>query len=150
MKPISRSVLITLSSFADYEWPFPSVLCPIWIYLDVLFSTASIMHLCAISLDRYIAIRNPIQHSRTNSRARAKVKITAAWTISVGKSLYYIIYESKEDKTLSLLYFCSEFQQTRRMRSTKLRDNSRIFVEICISLFLIKSIPGVHHQWLWS
>ncbi|XP_026789329.2 5-hydroxytryptamine receptor 2A [Pangasianodon hypophthalmus] len=71
----------------NYTWPFPSALCPIWIYLDVLFSTASIMHLCAISLDRYIAIRNPIQHSRTNSRARARVKITAAWTISVGISM---------------------------------------------------------------
>uniref|UniRef100_A0A8C6SFQ7 5-hydroxytryptamine (serotonin) receptor 2A, genome duplicate a n=1 Tax=Neogobius melanostomus TaxID=47308 RepID=A0A8C6SFQ7_9GOBI len=35
-----------------YSWPLPAVLCPIWIYLDVLFSTASIMHLCAISLDR--------------------------------------------------------------------------------------------------
>uniref|UniRef100_A0A8B9LTV4 5-hydroxytryptamine receptor 2A n=1 Tax=Astyanax mexicanus TaxID=7994 RepID=A0A8B9LTV4_ASTMX len=56
----------------NYRWPFPFVLCPIWIYLDVLFSTASIMHLCAISLDRYIAIRNPIQHSRSNSRARAR------------------------------------------------------------------------------
>ncbi|XP_066521610.1 5-hydroxytryptamine receptor 2A isoform X2 [Hoplias malabaricus] len=71
----------------DYKWPFPPALCPIWIYLDVLFSTASIMHLCAISLDRYIAIRNPIQHSRSNSRARARVKITAAWTISVGISM---------------------------------------------------------------
>ncbi|XP_056606038.1 5-hydroxytryptamine receptor 2A [Triplophysa dalaica] len=66
-----------------YTWPLPSALCPVWIYLDVLFSTASIMHLCAISLDRYIAIRNPIHHSRSNSLTRARVKITAAWTISV-------------------------------------------------------------------
>ncbi|KAL6032613.1 hypothetical protein STEG23_032408 [Scotinomys teguina] len=36
----------------DYVWPLPRYLCPVWISLDVLFSTASIMHLCAISLDR--------------------------------------------------------------------------------------------------
>ncbi|KAI3356310.1 hypothetical protein L3Q82_017201 [Scortum barcoo] len=67
----------------DYGWPLPSDLCPIWIYLDVLFSTASIMHLCAISLDRYIGIRNPIHHSRFNSHTKARIKIMAVWTISV-------------------------------------------------------------------
>ncbi|XP_069389432.1 5-hydroxytryptamine receptor 2A [Paralichthys olivaceus] len=71
----------------DYGWPLPSDLCPIWIYLDVLFSTASIMHLCAISLDRYIAIRNPIHHSRFNSHNKARVKIMAVWTISAGISM---------------------------------------------------------------
>ncbi|KAL0969959.1 hypothetical protein UPYG_G00235200 [Umbra pygmaea] len=70
----------------DYVWPLPSALCPIWIYLDVLFSTASIMHLCAISLDRYVAIRNPIEHSRFNSRTKAMMKIAAVWTISIGVS----------------------------------------------------------------
>lgn len=73
---------------ADYGWPLPLNLCPIWIYLDVLFSTASIMHLCAISLDRYIAIRNPIHHSRFNSHTKARIKIMAVWTISVGKDTH--------------------------------------------------------------
>ncbi|XP_060688902.1 5-hydroxytryptamine receptor 2A-like isoform X1 [Hemiscyllium ocellatum] len=45
------------------------------------------MHLCAISLDRYIAIRNPIHHSRCNSRTKAFMKIIAVWTISVGISM---------------------------------------------------------------
>ncbi|KAM6978169.1 5-hydroxytryptamine receptor 2A [Tautogolabrus adspersus] len=71
----------------DYSWPLPSDICPIWIYLDVLFSTASIMHLCAISLDRYIGIRNPIHHSRFNSHTKARLKIMAVWTISVGISM---------------------------------------------------------------
>lgn len=76
-----------ISSFLpiDYAWPLPTALCPIWIYLDVLFSTASIMHLCAISLDRYVAIRNPIEHSRFNSRTKAMMKIAAVWTISIGE-----------------------------------------------------------------
>lgn len=75
---------------ADYAWPLPSTLCPIWIYLDVLFSTASIMHLCAISLDRYVAIRNPIEHSRFNSRTKAMMKIAAVWTISIGIDILMI------------------------------------------------------------
>ncbi|XP_051843278.1 5-hydroxytryptamine receptor 2A [Antechinus flavipes] len=77
----------TLTILYGYKWPLPTKLCAVWIYLDVLFSTASIMHLCAISLDRYIAIRNPIHHSRFNSRAKAFLKIIAVWTISVGISM---------------------------------------------------------------
>ncbi|XP_057181991.1 5-hydroxytryptamine receptor 2B [Triplophysa rosa] len=66
------------------RWPLPDFLCPIWLFLDVLFSTASIMHLCAISLDRYIAIKKPIQHSQFKSRAKALAKIALVWLISVG------------------------------------------------------------------
>lgn len=84
--------------YPDYSWPLPHVLCPMWIFLDVFFCTASIMHLCAISLDRYIGIRSPIQHSRTNSPYRAMTKIIAVWTISMGKSTLtehtYVIYQS--------------------------------------------------------
>ncbi|KAJ8374311.1 hypothetical protein SKAU_G00048910 [Synaphobranchus kaupii] len=65
-------------------WPLPGYLCPIWLFLDVLFSTASIMHLCAISLDRYIAIKRPIQHSQYKSRSKALAKITVVWLISIG------------------------------------------------------------------
>ncbi|XP_048833432.1 5-hydroxytryptamine receptor 2B [Brienomyrus brachyistius] len=65
-------------------WPLPEFLCPIWLFLDVLFSTASIMHLCAISLDRYVAIKRPIQHSQFKSRAKAMMKIAVVWLISIG------------------------------------------------------------------
>ncbi|KAM4771536.1 5-hydroxytryptamine receptor 2B [Rhinophrynus dorsalis] len=65
-------------------WPLPQCLCAIWLFLDVLFSTASIMHLCAISLDRYIAIKKPIQASQFNSRAKTLIKIAVVWVISAG------------------------------------------------------------------
>uniref|UniRef100_A0A4W4H4U3 5-hydroxytryptamine (serotonin) receptor 2C, G protein-coupled-like 2 n=1 Tax=Electrophorus electricus TaxID=8005 RepID=A0A4W4H4U3_ELEEL len=72
-----------ISILYNYTWPLPRVLCPMWLFLDVLFSTASIMHLCAISLDRYIGIRSPIQYSLNNSPCRAMGKIVVVWTISV-------------------------------------------------------------------
>ncbi|KAK9393648.1 5-hydroxytryptamine receptor 2C [Crotalus adamanteus] len=84
----------------DYAWPLPKQLCPIWISLDVLFSTASIMHLCAISLDRYVAIRNPIEHSRFNSRTKAIMKIAAVWTISMGISLPIPVIGLQDDSRL--------------------------------------------------
>ncbi|XP_015269608.1 PREDICTED: LOW QUALITY PROTEIN: 5-hydroxytryptamine receptor 2A [Gekko japonicus] len=86
-----------LTILYGYAWPLPRNLCAIWIYLDVLFSTASIMHLCAISLDRYIAIRNPIHHSRFNSRTKAFAKIIAVWTISVGISMPVPVFGLRDD-----------------------------------------------------
>lgn len=71
----------------DADWPLPEPLCPIWLFLDVLFSTASIMHLCAISLDRYIAIKKPIQHSQYKSRAKVMLKIALVWLISICKNM---------------------------------------------------------------
>ncbi|XP_062412856.1 5-hydroxytryptamine receptor 2B [Sardina pilchardus] len=76
--------LALLSVLFNSDWPLPEFLCPIWLFLDVLFSTASIMHLCAISLDRYIAIKRPIQHSQYKSRAKAMAKIALVWIISIG------------------------------------------------------------------
>jgi 5-hydroxytryptamine receptor 2 len=69
---------------SEAMWPLPLVLCPAWLFLDVLFSTASIMHLCAISVDRYIAIKKPIQANQYNSRATTFIKITVVWLISIG------------------------------------------------------------------
>ena len=43
------------------------------------------MHLCAISLDRYIAIKKPIQHSQYKSRTKAMMKIALVWLISIGE-----------------------------------------------------------------
>nr|7WC4_A Chain A, 5-hydroxytryptamine receptor 2A,5-hydroxytryptamine receptor 2A,5-hydroxytryptamine receptor 2A,Soluble cytochrome b562 [Homo sapiens]7WC5_A Chain A, 5-hydroxytryptamine receptor 2A [Homo sapiens]7WC6_A Chain A, 5-hydroxytryptamine receptor 2A,Soluble cytochrome b562 [Homo sapiens]7WC7_A Chain A, 5-hydroxytryptamine receptor 2A,5-hydroxytryptamine receptor 2A,Soluble cytochrome b562 [Homo sapiens]7WC8_A Chain A, 5-hydroxytryptamine receptor 2A,5-hydroxytryptamine receptor 2A,Soluble len=86
-----------LTILYGYRWPLPSKLCAVWIYLDVLFSTAKIWHLCAISLDRYVAIQNPIHHSRFNSRTKAFLKIIAVWTISVGISMPIPVFGLQDD-----------------------------------------------------
>ena len=38
-------------------WPFGAQFCDTWVAFDVMCSTASILNLCAISLDRYIHIK---------------------------------------------------------------------------------------------
>ncbi len=43
------------------------------------------MHLCAISLDRYIAIKRPIHYSQYKSRNKAMMKIALVWFISICK-----------------------------------------------------------------
>ena len=47
----------------DQKWPFGLDWCDLWHSIDVLASTASILNLCVISIDRYTAITDPIHYS---------------------------------------------------------------------------------------
>ncbi|KAF7260279.1 hypothetical protein EG68_02497 [Paragonimus skrjabini miyazakii] len=50
--------------------------------LDVLFCTASILNLVAISLDRYMAVTRPISYAKRNNLKRVRVSIAIVWTMS--------------------------------------------------------------------
>ncbi|XP_051540471.1 alpha-2B adrenergic receptor isoform X2 [Myxocyprinus asiaticus] len=63
-------------------WYFESVWCEIILALDVLFCTSSIMHLCAISLDRYLSISRPVQYATQRTPRRIKGAIMVVWLIA--------------------------------------------------------------------
>ncbi|XP_070537973.1 5-hydroxytryptamine receptor 2A-like [Ptychodera flava] len=70
------------------HWPYGLILCDMYTFFDVLCCTASIMHLCTISVDRYLAISSPIKHVShyRHSSLRVAVKILLVWIISIGLS----------------------------------------------------------------
>lgn len=63
-------------------WPFGEILCEIWASADVLWCTASILTLCVISIDRYIGVTRPLQHSSIITNRRAALIITFVWILS--------------------------------------------------------------------
>ncbi|KAK2891407.1 hypothetical protein Q8A67_014050 [Cirrhinus molitorella] len=63
-------------------WPF-GAFCDIWVAFDIMCSTASILNLCVISVDRYWAISSPFRYERKMTPRVAFVMIGAAWTLSV-------------------------------------------------------------------
>uniref|UniRef100_A0A3P9MI67 Alpha-2B adrenergic receptor n=1 Tax=Oryzias latipes TaxID=8090 RepID=A0A3P9MI67_ORYLA len=63
-------------------WVFSSIWCEIHKALDVLFCTASIVHLCAIALDRYLSISRPVSYGTKRSRRRIKSAIVMVWLIA--------------------------------------------------------------------
>lgn len=63
-------------------WPFGLVFCSIWQVSDVTMCTSSIMHMCTISMDRYMGIKDPLK-ARNRSRLTVAVKIIAVWLLSL-------------------------------------------------------------------
>ncbi|KAM3726848.1 5-hydroxytryptamine receptor [Dirofilaria immitis] len=74
--------LSLLDLLLDHAWPFDMLLCKVWSTSDVLFCTASILNLCVISIDRYLAISKPLKYSRTRNRKTAVLLLGSVWLIS--------------------------------------------------------------------
>uniref|UniRef100_A0A8D2LBE4 G-protein coupled receptors family 1 profile domain-containing protein n=1 Tax=Varanus komodoensis TaxID=61221 RepID=A0A8D2LBE4_VARKO len=63
-------------------WPFGDF-CDIWVAFDIMCSTASILNLCIISMDRYWAISSPFRYERKMTQRVAFMMIGVAWMLSV-------------------------------------------------------------------
>ncbi|XP_077358742.1 D(1)-like dopamine receptor [Festucalex cinctus] len=64
-------------------WLFGRFFCDTWVACDIMCSTASILNLCIISMDRYWAISSPFRYERKMTRRFALLMIGVAWTLSV-------------------------------------------------------------------
>ncbi|XP_070539936.1 probable G-protein coupled receptor No18 [Ptychodera flava] len=73
--------LSTINYLYGY-WIFSYSLCDIWLTSDVFLCTASILNLCAIALDRYWAITDPISYAAKRTKKRVLVIIAFVWGLS--------------------------------------------------------------------
>lgn len=64
------------------HWPFDWRICNLWVTCDVLTCSSSILHMCFISVGRYLGIRNPLHARQANlfvSRRAVLWRIALAW-----------------------------------------------------------------------
>ncbi|KAJ2951695.1 hypothetical protein O0L34_g13857 [Tuta absoluta] len=64
-------------------WGLPAVVCDCYIAMDVTCSTSSIFNLVAISVDRFIAVTQPIKYAKHKSSGRVSITIAVAWLVSM-------------------------------------------------------------------
>ncbi|XP_035773174.1 5-hydroxytryptamine receptor 1-like [Anopheles albimanus] len=69
------------------EWNFGRVFCDIWVSFDVLSCTASILNLCAISVDRYWAITKPLEYGVKRTPRRMMLCVALVWLAAACISL---------------------------------------------------------------
>nr|XP_002737207.1 PREDICTED: dopamine receptor 2-like [Saccoglossus kowalevskii] len=73
-------------------WVFGTLWCDLWHAIDVLASTASIMNLCVISLDRYWAVTYPMSYPTAMTKRVASILISLVWLVSSSISFPCILW----------------------------------------------------------
>ncbi|KYN34598.1 Octopamine receptor beta-3R [Trachymyrmex septentrionalis] len=63
------------------KWLLGSIMCDVWNSMDVYFSTASILHLCCISVDRYYAIVRPLEYPAIMRTVTVTAMLSSAWSL---------------------------------------------------------------------
>ncbi|KAL7853678.1 hypothetical protein AOLI_G00205220 [Acnodon oligacanthus] len=83
-------------------WYFGSTWCALYLALDVLFCTASIAHLCAISLDRYWSVTEAARYNARRTPRRVKAMIATAWLVAALVSFPPLVLTEHDELVCSL------------------------------------------------
>ncbi|XP_048887111.1 D(4) dopamine receptor-like [Brienomyrus brachyistius] len=144
--------LYVYAEFLGGVWTLSMIFCDGLMTMDVMLCTASIFNLCAISIDRFIAVSVPLNYNRKHIDQRQGILLAATWTLAFAVAspiLFginnvpqrdpseckleddnYVVYSSVCSFfipcPIMLLLYCGMFRGLRRWEETrkaKLRSN---------------------------
>ncbi|XP_006034293.1 trace amine-associated receptor 9-like [Alligator sinensis] len=83
-------------------WYFGEFFCRFHSCLDAFFCYASIFHLCVISIDRYVAVTDPLIYPLKFTMPVSRMFAAAAWTFSIVYS-FSVVFTGANDEGLQEL-----------------------------------------------
>ncbi|XP_032368231.1 dopamine receptor D4b [Etheostoma spectabile] len=79
-------LVLPLFVYAEFQggvWSLNMLMCDSLMTMDVMLCTASIFNLCAISVDRFIAVSIPLNYNRKHVDQRQLVLLSATWLLAL-------------------------------------------------------------------
>lgn len=77
-------------------FPFDAGVCVFWVAVDVLMCTASIWHMCTMSMDRFFTLKYPMRYGRNKTKMMVVLKIFFVWMVSITISSPIFIFGAKD------------------------------------------------------
>ncbi|VDP71753.1 unnamed protein product [Echinostoma caproni] len=127
-------------------WPYGQDWCDLWHAFDVLSSTASILNLCIISVERYIAISDPFNYHTRMTHSRALIMIAIAWICSALISFPAIVWWRNSSANYQSVLQPNPLNGTLITECTFPVDQLYLFLSSCVS-FHIPLIVMVFVYW---
>ncbi|CAN7987244.1 unnamed protein product, partial [Ixodes hexagonus] len=95
----------------NVDWELSETLCDFYIAVDVTCSTASIFNLVAISIDRFIAVTQPIKYSKHKNSNRVALTIVIVWVVSaaIGSPIMLGLNTSPQRVPHLCIFYNSDF-----------------------------------------
>ncbi|KAM4596406.1 dopamine receptor D4b [Fundulus diaphanus] len=118
-------LVLPLFVYAEFQggvWTLNMTICDGLMTMDVMLCTASIFNLCAISVDRFIAVSIPLNYNRKHVDYRQIILLSATWLLALAVA--------------SPVIFGINNVPNRDPRECKLEDNNYVVYSSVCSFFI--------------
>ncbi|CAL2029674.1 unnamed protein product [Caenorhabditis brenneri] len=92
------------------KWIFGRFLCRLWVAADVTFCTCSVVTICVISVDRYLAVTRPLRYKSIVTKTKVITVMTIIWVFSSSILLTTVRWEQPECYDDSLCFVGNEIR----------------------------------------
>ncbi|KAI6214821.1 G-PROTEIN-RECEP-F1-2 domain-containing protein [Aphelenchoides besseyi] len=83
---------IALITIVDDRWLLGDVVCRLWTSADLMLCSASILNLCLICVDRYLAVTQPLTYIANRTRRRVLFYVLVVWVCALLVSCIPLIF----------------------------------------------------------